>query len=388
MDFTFSKEHQLLRKTIREFVRREIAPLAAEIDEQERVPWETIRKAAKLGLLGVPFPQEYGGGGAGEIGYCIMAEEISRACSSTMTTFGAHIGIGAMAIYLDGTPEQKARYLPPLCRGEMLAAFALTEPQAGSDAARIRTRAVRDGNHYVLNGSKIWITNGSIADIFSVFAVTDPALGARGGVTAFIVEKSFPGFKVGTVDEKMGIRGSATAELIFEDCRVPAENVLGTFGAGFITALKTLDVGRVTIGAASLGGAEAALDAAVAYAVEREQFGVPIAHKQAIQFMIADMAAEIEALRSLVYRTAWLVDTHQPFSREAAMVKYFGSEVASRCIDRAVQIHGSNGLLRGVGVERGYRDARISEIFEGTNEINRIVVATDIFRKAGVRINP
>jgi len=388
MDFTFSKEHQLLRKTIREFVRREVAPIAAEIDEQERVPWETIRKAAKLGFLGVPFPQEYGGGGAGEIGYCIMAEEISRVCSSTMTILGAHIGIGTMAIYLDGTPEQKARYLPPLCRGEKLAAFALTEPQAGSDAARIRTRAVRDGNYFVLNGSKIWITNGSIADIFSVFAVTDPALGARGGVTAFIVEKSFPGFRVGTVDEKMGIRGSATAELIFEDCRVPAENVLGTFGAGFITALKTLDVGRVTIGAAALGGAEAALDAAVAYAVEREQFGQPIAQKQAIQFMIADMAAEIEALRSLVYRTAWMVDTHRPFSREAAMVKYFGSEVASRCVDRALEIHGSNGLLRGVAIERGYRDARISEIFEGTNEINRIVVATDIFRRVGVRINP
>ena len=388
MDFTFSKEHQLLRKTIREFVRREVAPIAAEIDEQERVPWETIRKAAKLGFLGVPFPQEYGGGGAGEIGYCIMAEEISRVCSSTMTILGAHIGIGTMAIYLDGTPEQKARYLPPLCRGEKLAAFALTEPQAGSDAARIRTRAVRNGNYFVLNGSKIWITNGSIADIFSVFAVTDPELGARGGVTAFIVEKSFPGFRVGTVDEKMGIRGSATAELIFEDCRVPAENVLGTFGAGFITALKTLDVGRVTIGAAALGGAEAALDAAVAYAVEREQFGQPIAQKQAIQFMIADMAAEIEALRSLVYRTAWMVDTHRPFSREAAMVKYFGSEVASRCVDRALEIHGSNGLLRGVAIERGYRDARISEIFEGTNEINRIVVATDIFRRVGVRINP
>ena len=388
MDFTFSKEHQLLRKMIREFVRREVAPLAAEIDEQERVPWETIHKAAKLGLFGLPFPQEFGGGGAGEIGYCILAQELARVCSSTMTTFGAHIGIGAMAIYLDGTPEQKAKYLPPLCRGEKLAAFALTEPQAGSDAARIRTRAIRDGDHFLLNGSKIWITNGSIAHVFCVFAVTDPSLGARGGVTAFIVEKDYPGFKVGTVDEKMGIRGSATSELVFEDCRVPAENVLGQFGAGFITALKTLDVGRVTIGAAALGGAEAALDASVVYAVEREQFGAPIAHKQAIHFMIADMAAEIEALRSFVYRTAWMVDTHQPFSREAAMIKFYGSEVASRCIERAVQIHGSTGLLRGVAVERGYRDARISEIFEGTNEINRIVVATDILRRAGVRISP
>ncbi len=388
MDFTFSREHQLLRKMIREFIRREIAPVAHEIDEHERVSWETIRKAARLGLLGMPFPQEYGGAGAGEIGYCIMAEELGRTCSSTMTTFGAHIGIGAMAIYLDGTAEQRAKYLPPLCKGEKLAAFALTEPQAGSDAARIRTRAVRDGNHFVLNGSKIWITNGSIADVFSVFAVTDPSLGARGGVTAFIVEKDYPGFKVGTIDEKMGIRGSATAEIVFEDCRVPGENVLGTFGAGFLTAMKTLDVGRIIIGAAALGGAQAALEASVAYAVEREQFGGPIAHKQAIQFMIADMAAEVEALRTMVYRAAWLVDTHQPFSREAAMLKYFGSEVGSRCIERAVQIHGGTGLLRGNPIERGYRDARISEIFEGTNEINRIVVATDIFRKAGIRINP
>jgi alkylation response protein AidB-like acyl-CoA dehydrogenase len=388
MDFTFSKEHQLLRKMIHEFVRREVVPVAAQIDEDEVVGWDIIHKAAKLGLLGLPFPQEWGGAGAGEIGYCILAEELSRVCSSSMTTIGAHIGIGTMAIYLDGTPEQKAKYLPPLCRGEQLAAFALTEPQAGSDAANIRTRAVRDGDHFVLNGSKIWITNGAIADVFSVFAVTDPALGARGGVTAFIVEKAFPGFHVGTIDEKMGIRGSSTAEIVFQDCRVPAENVLGQFGAGFVTALKTLDVGRVTIGAAGLGGAQAALDASIAYAVEREQFGAPIAQKQAVQFMIADMAAEIEALRSLVYRIAWMVDTHQPFSREAAMLKYYGSEVAARCIEKAVQIHGANGLLRGVAVERGYRDARISEIFEGTNEINRIVVATDILRRAGVRINP
>ena len=235
-----------------------------------------------------------------------------------------------MAIYLDGTEEQKATYLPLLCHGEKIAAFALTEPQAGSDAARIRTRAVRDGDHYVLNGSKIWITNGRIADMIVVFAVTDPSLGARGGVTAFIVEKEFPGFKVGTTDEKMGIRGSATTELVFEDCRVPAANVLGAFGAGFITALKTLDVGRVTIGAAALGGAQAALDASVAFACQREQLGAPIAQQQAIHFMIADMAAEIKALRSLVYRTAWMVDTHQPFTREAAMIKYFGSEVCSR----------------------------------------------------------
>ena len=388
MDFSFSKEHQLLLQMIREFIRHDVAPIAAQIEEQERVPWETLHRAAELGLLALPFPPEYGGSAAGEIGFCILAEEMSRVCSSTMAIIGAHVGIGAMSIYLDGTPEQKATYLPPLCRGEKLAAFALTEPQAGSDAAAIRTKAVRDGNEFVLNGSKIWISNGSIADVFTIFAVTDSALGARGGVTAFIVEKGYPGFKVGAIDEKMGIRGSDTAELVFEDCRVPAANVLGAFGAGFVTAMKTLDVGRVTIGAAALGGAEGALEASIAYACEREQHGGPIAQQQAIQIMLADMAAEIEALRSMVYRTAWMVDTHQPFTREAAMLKYFGSEVASRCVDRAVQIHGSAGLLRGSAVERGYRDARISEIFEGTNEICRIVVATDLLRRAGVKINP
>jgi len=388
MDFTFSKEYRLLRRTIREFVEREVVPRAAEIDEKEEVPFDLIKKAAKIGLLGIPFPREYGGAGAGETGYCILAEELGRGCASTAATIGAHIGIGAMAIYLDGTPAQKEKYLKPLARGEKIAAFALTEPQAGSDAARIRTRAVRDGNYWILNGSKIWITNGGFADIFSVFAVTDPTLGPRGGVTAFIVEKDFPGFRVGTLEEKMGIRGSSTAELIFEDCRVPHENILGQFGAGFITAMKTLDIGRLSLGAACLGGAQAVFEACVDYAVNREAFGGPIAHKQAIQFMLADMAMEIEALRSLVYRTAWLVDTHQEFSRLAAMCKVYGSEVQARALDRAVQIFGGLGYMRGMPVERGYRDGRITEIFEGTNEINRIVIATDIFRKAGVRINP
>lgn len=388
MDFTFSKEHQMLRRTVREFARRHLAPLARQIDEQEQIPRQVLAAAARLGLFGVPFPQRYDGADAGEIGMCIVAEEIAGVCSSTMATLGAHLGIGAMAIYLDGVEEQKERYLPALCRGEKLAAFALTEAQAGSDAARIHTRAERDGDHFVLNGSKIWITNGSIADVIVMFAVTDPALGARGGVTAFIVEASYPGFRVGSVDDKMGIRGSATAELILEDCRVPAANVLGQHGAGFLTAMKTLDVGRVTIGAAALGAAQAALEQSVLYAVERQYAGAPLAHQQWVQLAIADMAAEVEALRSLVYRTAWLVDTQQPFTREAAIVKYFGSEVGSRCLERAVQIHGNLGLQHGVPIERGYRDGRISEIFEGTNEITRIVVASDVFRRAGVRISP
>jgi len=386
MDFSFPKEYELFRRMVREFAKNEVAPIAAEIDRDERVPMETIKKAAKLGLMGVPFPQKYGGAGAGEMGYCIFMEEINRVCGSTATIIGAHTGIGAMSIYLDGTEEQKQKYLVPLAKGEKIAAFALTEPNAGSDAAAIQTRAVRDGDYFVLNGSKLWITNGDIADVITVFAVTDPALGARGGVTAFIVESHYPGFKVGTKEEKLGIRGSSTCELFFDDCRVPKENVLGQFGAGFITALKTLDIGRTGLGAGCLGGSQAALELSIDFAKSRRQFGAPIAQKQAIQWMIADMATEIEALRSLVYRTAWLIDTGQRHSREAAMCKLFGSEVLHRCVNKCLQIHGGMGYMKKYPVERMYRDARITEIFEGTNEVQRLVIATDIFRQAGLRI--
>ncbi|HIP96446.1 MAG TPA: acyl-CoA dehydrogenase, partial [Anaerolineae bacterium] len=280
------------------------------------------------------------------------------------------------------------KYLKPLASGEKIAALALTEAQAGSDAAAIKTRAVRDGDHYVLNGSKVFITNGDIADIITVMAVTDPSLGARGGVTAFIVEKEFPGFSIGTLENKMGIRGSSTAELIFEDCRVPKENVLGQFGAGFLTFMKTLDIGRASLGAACLGGAQAAMEAAMKWARARTQFGVPLAQKQSVHFAIADMATEIEALRSLVYRTAWLIDTGRPHIKEAAMCKLYGSEVASRCINKALQIFGGMGYSREFWVERAFRDARIAEIFEGTNEIQRIVIASNLFRALGLRIAP
>ncbi|MBM4467208.1 MAG: acyl-CoA dehydrogenase, partial [Chloroflexi bacterium] len=373
MDFSFPKEYQLFRRMVREFVENDVRPLAQKIDREHRVPFETIERAAKLGLMGVPFPQKYGGVGAGETGYCILMEEVNKVCASTATVIGARTGIGAMAIYLDGTEEQKLKYLVPLATGEKIGAFALTEPGAGSDAAAIKTTAVRDGDYYVLNGTKTFITNGAHADIISVMAVTDPSLGARGGVTAFIVEKEFPGFGVGTSENKMGIRGSNTAELIFEDCRVPKENVLGQFGAGFITFMKTLDVGRVSLGAGCLGGAQACLEGSIQWAKTRQQFGVPIAHKQSVHFMIADMATEIEALRSLIYRTAWLVDTGQPFIKEAAMCKLYGSEVAHRCVDRALQIHGALGYSRDFWVERAFRDQRITEIFEGTSEIQRIV---------------
>jgi acyl-CoA dehydrogenase len=326
--------------------------------------------------------------GAGETGYCIMMEELNRVSPSFATVVGAHIGIGAMAIYLDGSEEQKQKYLVPMARGEKIGAFALTEPGAGSDAAATRTRAVREGDSYILDGTKHFITNGSICDVAIVLAITDPTLGPRGGMTAFIVESQWEGFKVSKLEDKMGIRGSPTCEIVLEELRVPQENVLGPVGLGFVTFMKTLDVGRTTIGAASLGGAQYMLDMAVEWAVTREAFGGPIAQKQSIQWMIADMAAEVEALRSLVYRTAWMVDTGRPFSREAAICKLYGSEVCSRVTDKALQIHGALGYSRYMPLERGLRDARISEIFEGTNEIQRIVIASNVFQEHGVRIRP
>lgn len=386
MDFSLPKEYQLFRRMVREFTEHEIRPLAPVIDREHRVPFETLARLAQLGLMGVPFPQKYGGMGGGELGYCILMEEVNRVCTSTATIIGAHTGIGAMAIYLDGTEEQKQKYLRPLAQGKKIAAFALTEPGAGSDAVAIKTTAVRSGDHYLLNGTKTFITNGDIAGIITVMAVTDTALGAHGGVTAFIVEKETPGFSIGTLENKMGIRGSTTAELIFEDCSVPASNVLGQFGAGFITFMKTLDIGRTGLGAACLGGAQAAMEAAVKWSKVREQFGKPIAQKQSVHFMIADMATEIEALRSLVYRTAWLIDTGQPHTKEAAMCKLYASEVSTGCTKLALQIMGSLGYSRDFWMERAFRDARIAEIYEGTSEIMRIVIASNLFRPEGVRI--
>jgi alkylation response protein AidB-like acyl-CoA dehydrogenase len=388
MDFTLSPEHQALRRLIRDFAENEVAPIAADFDREHRVPHEIMHKLGQIGLLGVCFPQEYGGMGAGEMGYCILMEELGRVCTSTATNVGAHIGIGAMAIYLDGSEEQKQKYLIPLARGEKIAAFGLTEPNAGSDAANVHTRAVREGDSYILDGGKVFITNGGYADVITVMAATDPSLGAHGGITAFIVETDWPGFSVAREEDKMGIRGTSTAELVFEELRVPQENVLGKVGEGFIPFMKSLDMGRLTLGAACLGGADAALDWAVRWAKTRRQFGVELAHKQSVQWMIADMAAEIEALRSLVYRVGWMVDAGQPFARLAAMCKMYGSEVASRAIDMALQIHGGLGLSRDFPIERFFRDARIAEIFEGTNEIQRIVIASDIFRQHGVRIRP
>jgi alkylation response protein AidB-like acyl-CoA dehydrogenase len=386
MDFSFPKEYQLFRRMLREVCDQEIKPIAKKIDREHGVPSELVKKLASLGLMGVPFPQKYGGMGGGEIGYCILAEELGRVCSSTATVVGAHIGIAAMAIHLDGTEQQKQKYLVPLSQGKHIGAFGLTEAAAGSDAAAIKTTAVRDGNEFVLNGAKVFITNGDVADTIIIMAVTDASLGAYGGITAFIVETASRGYSIGSLENKMGIRGSSTAECVLQDVRVPKENVLGQFGAGFLTFMKSLDIGRASLGAACLGGAQTAMEASINWARAREQFGVPIAAKQAVHFMISEMYVDIEALRSLVYRTAWLIDTHQPHILEAAACKLFGSETAGRCINKALQIHGALGYSRDYEIERGWRDQRIAEIYEGTNEIQRIVMAANLFRPYGTKI--
>jgi alkylation response protein AidB-like acyl-CoA dehydrogenase len=381
LSFAFSEEQKMLREMVRRFVDQEVRPLAASIDQNKAVPRSLIDKAAELGLLGMAFPEEWGGAGVGKVGYCIMLEELARGCASTATMIGAHQGIGAMAIYLDGTEEQKRKYLIPLAEGRLIGAFALTEPNAGSDAAHIETNAVRDGNEYVLNGSKIWITNGDIADVLSVFAVTDKALGAHGGVTAFIVERDLPGFRVGKLDDKMGIRGTSTAEIIFENVRVPKENILGKVGEGFKTAMKTLDQGRLSLACGCLGGAKEALALSLQFAQTRVQFGVPISQHQAVQFMLAEMYADIFAMESMVYRVAWMADQGMPFSRESAIVKMMCSEALDRVVDKGVQVHGGMGYITEYPIERMYRDARINRIFEGTNEIQRLIIAGDILKR-------
>lgn len=379
MEFTFSEEHEMIRELARKFANKEVKPLAGDIDKNGEVPLDLIGKAAELGFLGVPFPEEYGGGDMGEIGYCILLEEIARACLSTAVVIGGHVSIGTMAIYVSGTEEQKHKFLPVLCAGEKLAAFALTEPQAGSDAGAIASFAERKGDKYILNGQKTFITNGGVADVYSVFASTNRSAGVK-GITAFIVEKDMPGFRAGVPEDKMGIRGSHTTDLFFEDVEIPLENRIGSEGEGFSIAMKTLDAGRLSLGAQCLGVAKEALALSVKHANSREQFGRPIAKLQAIQWMLAEMSTDILAMESMVYRGAWMCDEGIPFSRQSAQIKLFCSEALDRIVDKAVQIHGGMGYMREYPIERFYRDARITRIFEGTNEIQKLVIAKDVLR--------
>ena len=379
LDFTFTEEQKMLRDVARKFTDNEVRQFAAMIDEKEELPFEIITKAAELGFLGVVFPEQYGGGGFGEIGYCILLEEIARGCNSTAVTIGGHESLGAMAIYLCGNEEQKQKYLRPLAEGKLLAAFALTEPNAGSDAASMKTFATENGKSFLLNGNKTFITNGNIADVLVVFAVTDASKGVK-GITAFIVEKKWNGFRAGKPEKKMGIRGSHTTDLFFENLEVPKENILGEIGNGFKVAMETLDVARVSLAAQCLGSSKEMLELSVKHANERKQFGKPIAEQQAIQFMLAEMASEIYQAESIIYRTAWMIDNNITCSRESAICKLVATETVCKIDDRAMQIHGGMGYMREYPIERLYRDARVNRIFEGTNEIQHIVIARDVLK--------
>ncbi|MBN1136035.1 MAG: acyl-CoA dehydrogenase [Anaerolineae bacterium] len=380
MNFELDEEQRLVRDMVRDFAQQELAPRAAQVDKTEEFPAESIRKMAELGLLGLPYPEKYGGGGGDYVSYAIAMEEVARACGTTALIYAAHVSLGCGPIYYFGTEEQKQKWLPRLCSGKGLGAFGLTEPEAGSDAGSTRTTAVRDGDSYVINGSKMWITSGAIADVVVATAKTDPAAGTR-GISCFLVEKGTPGFIPGKNEPKMGLKGSVTSALSFEECRVPACNLLGKEGEGFRQMLITLDGGRISIGAMALGLAQAALDQATRYAKERKQFGQPIAKFQAIQWMIADMATEIDAARLLIYRAAAMKDAGQPFSKEAAMAKLYASETAERAAFKALQIHGGYGYSREYPVERIYRDQRLCSIGEGTSEIQRLVIARQVLGK-------
>jgi len=380
MNFELNEEQRLVRDMVRDFAQKELAPRAAQVDKTEEFPAENIREMAALGLLGLPYPEKYGGGGGDYLSYAIAVEEVARACGSTALIYAAHVSLGCGPIYYFGTEEHKQRWLPHLCSGKGLGAFGLTEPEAGSDAGSTRTIAVRDGDSYVLNGSKMWITSGALADVVIATAKTDPAAGTR-GISCFLVEKGTPGFIPGKNEPKMGLKGSVTSALSFEECRVPASNLLGREGEGFRQMLVTLDGGRISIGAMALGLAQAALDQATRYAKERKQFGQPIANFQALQWMIADMATEIDAARLLIYRAAAMKDAGKPFSKEAAMAKLYASETAERAAFKALQIHGGYGYSREYPVERIYRDQRLCSIGEGTSEIQRLVIARQVLGK-------
>lgn len=375
MDFRQDDMHQELQIMYREFAQEQVKPLAAEIDKTERFPEETVAAMAEMGLLGIPFPEEYGGAGMDNLSYAQCVEEISKVCASTGVIVSAHTSLCATPIYMFGTEEQKKKYLVPLASGEKIGAFGLTEPGAGTDASGQKTTAVLEGDHYILNGSKIFITNAGPADTYIVMAMTDKSKGTR-GISAFIVEKGFPGFSIGKHEDKMGIRASSTCELIFEDCIVPKENLLGEEGKGFKIAMMTLDGGRIGIAAQALGIAQGAIDETVKYVKTRVQFGKSISAFQNTQFELAGMQAMTDAARLLVYRAACAKDNHEPYSHLAAMAKLVASEVASDVTRRCVQLFGGYGYTRDYPVERMMRDAKITEIYEGTSEVQKMVISS------------
>lgn len=381
MLFQTTQAHEQLRAKIRAFAEEEVKPIAFSLDQANEFPAEAVKKLGELGLMGIPYPKEYGGAGLDAISYAIAVEELSRVDGGTGVILSAHVSLGSWPIFAFGTEEQKKKYLVPLARGEKIGAFGLTEPNAGSDAGGTETTAVDKGDHWLLNGGKIFITNAPKADTYVVFAVTTPDIGTR-GISAFIVEKGWKGFYFGDHYDKMGIRSSSTAELIFDNVEVPRENLLGKEGDGFKIAMSTLDGGRIGIAAQALGIAQGAYDAAVAYSKERIQFGKPIGFQQAISFKIADMATKLRCARFLVYSAAELKEAHAPYGMESAMAKMYASDIALEVTNDALQIHGGAGFMKGMEVERAYRDAKITTIYEGTNEIQRVVIASHILGKA------
>ena len=379
MNLELTDDQKLLQKTVREFAEAEVKPLAREIDETGRFPRDTFNKAAELGLTSVAMPEQYGGAGMDHICYAIVIEEISRVCASTGVILSVQNSLYCDPIHRFGTDEQKKKFLAPFARGEKIGCYALTEPQAGSNAAALTTKAVRRGNCYVVNGTKAWITNGGAADAAVVYVNTQPEKGEK-GITALVVEKGTPGFSVGKEEKKLGIHGSACTELVFTDCEVPADNRIGNEGEGYRVALTTLDGGRIGIAAQAVGIAQGAFEAALSYSQERQAFGHPISDFQAIQFMLADMATEIDAARLLTRRAAWKQDSGARFTMEAAIAKLFASEMSTRVAHKAIQVHGGNGYSSEYPVERAYRDSRITEIYEGTSEIQRLVIASWVLR--------
>ncbi len=384
MDFTLDKKHEMARQLFAEFAEKEVKPLAQETDELEQFPEETVKKMQKLGFMGIPIPKEYGGQGCDTLTYVLAVEELSKVCGTTGVILSAHTSLCCDPILTYGTEEQKQKFLVPLAKGEKLGAFALTEPGAGTDAQGAQTKAVEDGDEWVLNGSKCFITNGKYADIYIIFAVTDVLEDAKGRknkrFSAFIVEKGTPGFSFGTKEKKMGIRGSATYELIFEDCRIPKENLLGVRGKGFGMAMHTLDGGRIGIATQALGIGEGALQATIDFVKERKQFGRPISAFQNTQFQLADMATRMEAAKYLVYKAAMAKQTQKVYSVEAAQAKLFAAEAAMAVTTKAVQLHGGYGYTREYDVERMMRDAKITEIYEGTSEVQRMVISGNLLK--------
>ncbi|HOE90806.1 MAG TPA: acyl-CoA dehydrogenase [Candidatus Cloacimonadota bacterium] len=379
MDFRLTKSHELAQKLFRDFSINEVKPIAQEVDEEERFPSETVQKMGKYGIMGIPFPKEYGGQDADILTYVMAVEELSKVCGTTGVVLSAHTSLCSAPIFEFGTPEQKAKYLPKLNSGEHIGAFGLTEPNAGTDASAQQTIAEKKEDHYLINGTKIFITNAGVADIFIVMAMTDKKAGTR-GISAFILEKGMPGFSIGKHELKMGIRGSSTCELIFENVKVPLENLLGQEGKGFGLAMKTLDGGRIGIAAQALGIAQGAIDETVHYVKDRRQFGKPISAFQNTQFQLADMQTKVDAARLLVYKAAFLKENKQPYSVEAAQAKLFASEVAMEVTTKAVQLFGGYGYTREYPVERMMRDAKITEIYEGTSEVQKMVISAAMLK--------